>query len=91
MRADTAELTYEAMLSDPLIMLVMRSDGVTHDQLVAVLRDAAVAVQARAELLPMRRHLALVHSAPPKPAPQPALPRSAAQTELQLRLMHTGT
>jgi hypothetical protein len=57
-----AKLTYETMLTDPLIQLVMQSDGVSHAQLVAVLHEAAEAVQARAELLPMRPHLTLVHS-----------------------------
>ncbi len=57
-----AELTYEAMLTDPLIQLVMQSDGVSHAQLVALLHEAAEAVQARAELLPMRPRLWLVHS-----------------------------
>ena len=56
-----AELTYEAMLTDPLIQMVMQSDGVSHAQLIAVLHEAAEAVQARAELLPMRPLLRLVH------------------------------
>ena len=87
MCANTADLTYEAMLTDPLIQLVMQSDGVTHAQLVAVLREAAEAMQARAELLPMRRRLALVHTAPPPPLPLP-LPASA---ETRLHIRPTGT
>jgi hypothetical protein len=63
MCANTAELTYETMLTDPLIQLVMQSDGVSHAQLAAVLRDAAKAMQAHAEPPPTRPHLALVHSA----------------------------
>lgn len=65
MCADTAELTYETVLTDPLIQLVMLSDGVSHAQLVTVLREAAAAMQAHAELLPTRPHLALVQSTNP--------------------------
>lgn len=83
MCADRSDLTYEAMLTDPLIRMVMQSDGVTHEQLVAVLRDAATAVQSRAELLPMRPRLTLVHTAAIPPAPAPV------QGELALR--STGT
>lgn len=78
MCADTNDLTYEAMLTDPLIRLMMASDGVTEEQLVAVLREAAAAVEARAELLPMKPpppRLTLVHSAPAQPiacTPAPA-------------------
>lgn len=77
MCADRSDLTYEAMLTDPLIRLVMQSDGVTHDQLVAVLREAAAAVQARAELLPMRPQLTLIEGSA-KPVAAPPAAREAA-------------
>jgi hypothetical protein len=60
MCADTADLTYETLLADPLIRLVMQSDGVTEAQFAAVLHRVAV---ARAEPRPPARHLTLVHSA----------------------------
>jgi hypothetical protein len=82
MCANTAELSYETMLTDPLIQLVMQSDGVSHAQLVAVLHDAAEAMQARTELLPMRPRLCLVHST--------ALPlQLLAEPKLEIRA--TGT
>jgi hypothetical protein len=40
-------LTFESMLTDPLIRAVMDSDGVTVDDLVAVLEAAQRAVEAR--------------------------------------------
>ena len=40
-------LTFETMLTDPLIRLVMDSDGVTTDDLVRVLEVARAAVVAR--------------------------------------------
>lgn len=80
MCADTTDLTYEGMLADPLIHLMMDSDGVSHDQLVAVLREAAEAVARRAELLPMKPpvpRLTLVHSRAEEPpvrlAPPPVV------------------
>jgi hypothetical protein len=82
MCADNANLTYEGMLSDPLIRLMMDSDGVTHEQLVTVLREAAQAVAARAELLPMKPppvRLLLVHSRPLEPAARPARAPVAAR------------
>jgi hypothetical protein len=40
-------LTFESMLTDPLIRAVMDSDGVTVDDLVAVLEAAQRAIAAR--------------------------------------------
>ena len=47
-------LTFETMLSDPLIRMVMRSDGVGMAEMVAVLEAAREAVMAR-ELRAVRR------------------------------------
>jgi hypothetical protein len=44
---DARPLTFESMLSDPLIRLVMDSDGVTIDELVEVLEIARAAIVAR--------------------------------------------
>ncbi|MCW3476206.1 hypothetical protein OL599_16625 [Rhodovastum sp. RN2-1] len=44
---DARPLTFETMLSDPLIRMVMDSDGVTLDELVAVLEVAREAIVAR--------------------------------------------
>ncbi|CAH2600538.1 protein of unknown function [Rhodovastum atsumiense] len=41
------ELSYESMLTDPLIRLVMDSDGVTPQQLRVLLEATAQAVAAR--------------------------------------------
>jgi hypothetical protein len=43
----TAKLTYENMLSDPLIRLMMASDGVTPREFSAVMENAREAVVAR--------------------------------------------
>lgn len=51
---DIRPLTFETMLSDPLIRLVMDSDGVSVQELVAVLETARAAVVAR-EVVAMRR------------------------------------
>ena len=54
---DADTLTYEDLLSDPLIRLVMQSDGVTVSQVVTILRAASAAT---------RRHpLSLGHAAWP--------------------------
>jgi hypothetical protein len=58
MCADTADLTYETMLIDPLIRLVMQSDGVTEAEFATLLHEVA---EARAEPQPRRSHLTLVH------------------------------
>jgi hypothetical protein len=47
---DLRPLTFETMLSDPLIRLVMDSDGVTVPELVAVMEVAREAVVAREAL-----------------------------------------
>ena len=46
---DTAgRLTFDQVLTDPMVRLMMESDGVTPDELVSVLADAALAqAQAR--------------------------------------------
>jgi len=44
---DARPLTFESMLSDPLIRLIMDSDGVTVGELVAVMEVARSAVVAR--------------------------------------------
>lgn len=46
-RCDRSPLTFRTMLSDPLIRLVMDSDGVSVDELVEVLEVARAAVVAR--------------------------------------------
>jgi hypothetical protein len=45
-------LTFESMLTDPLIRAVMDSDGVTVDDLVAVLEAAQRAIAAREQDMP---------------------------------------
>jgi hypothetical protein len=45
-------LTFESMLTDPLIRAVMDSDGVTVDDLVAVLEAAQRAIAAREQDTP---------------------------------------
>lgn len=62
MCADTAELTFETMLADPLIRLMMQADGVSATQLGALLHRVA---EARAE----PPYLALVYCAPPRLLP----------------------
>ncbi len=42
-------LSFEAMLTDPMIRLVMESDRVSVGELVAVLENARTAVEQRAE------------------------------------------
>jgi len=44
---DQRALTFETMLSDPLIRLMMASDGVSLSELVEVLEVARAAVAAR--------------------------------------------
>ena len=39
---DRTDLTFESLLTDPLIRLVMDADGVTTEDLVSVMRIAAV-------------------------------------------------
>jgi hypothetical protein len=46
-RCDTRPLTFRTLLSDPLIRLVMDSDGVSVEELVEVLEMARAAVVAR--------------------------------------------
>ena len=50
-RGDRRALTFETMLSDPLIRLVMASDGVSVSELVTVLEVARAAVAARETIL----------------------------------------
>lgn len=53
MSAETVgALTFESMLTDPLIRAVMDSDGVTVDDLVAVLEAAQRAIAAREQDMP---------------------------------------
>jgi hypothetical protein len=40
-------LTFETLMTDPLTRLVMKSDGVSFDQLATVLTDARSAIRAR--------------------------------------------
>ena len=40
-------LTFETLLSDPLTRLVMEADGITPDEVAAVLRAARDAIAAR--------------------------------------------
>lgn len=49
-------LTYETLVTDPLIRLVMESDGVSLEELVAVLEAAGEAV-ARRQRAPEGVHL----------------------------------
>jgi hypothetical protein len=44
---DQRALTFETMLSDPMIRLMMASDGVSFSELVGVLEVARAAVAAR--------------------------------------------
>jgi hypothetical protein len=44
---DALPLTFENMLSDPLVHMVMASDGVSMDELIAVLEIARTSVVAR--------------------------------------------
>ncbi len=44
---DLRALSFENLLTDPLIRLVMKSDGVTHSDMVAVLEVARAAAMAR--------------------------------------------
>src|SRR5258708_7848274 len=46
-QSDSQQLTFETLLSDPLVRLVMQSDGVSTADLVAVLEIAREAVVAR--------------------------------------------
>ena len=48
---DRRALTFETMLSDPLIRLMMESDGVSLAELVEVLEVAREAVAAREAML----------------------------------------
>lgn len=52
---DTTQLTFESMLTDPLIRLVMKSDGVSMAQMVDVLLTAREAL--------VRREIALYQAA----------------------------
>jgi hypothetical protein len=52
---DTRPLSFETMLSDPLIRLVMESDGVTVNELVNVLEVARNAVVAREQMAVAQR------------------------------------
>ena len=45
--ADQSALTFETMLTDPMIRLVMDSDGVTMAEMVTVLAGAREALAAR--------------------------------------------
>jgi len=44
---DQRALTFETMLSDPLILMMMASDGVSFSELVEVLEVARAALAAR--------------------------------------------
>ncbi len=52
---DRGALTFETMLSDPLIRLMMASDGVSMAELVTVMEVARAAVAAR-EAMMVREH-----------------------------------
>jgi len=50
---DVTSCSFEAILSDPMIRLVMASDGVTDDDLLDVLHTARAAILAReVEVMP---------------------------------------
>jgi hypothetical protein len=50
-------LTFETLLSDPLAHMVMKSDGVTRDELKALLERAQAAIAAR-EVAAVRTRIA---------------------------------
>ena len=56
-RQDTRLLTFETMLTDPLIRLVMAADGVSVPDLLAVMQVARRAVMVR-ERLALRHAMA---------------------------------
>ena len=61
---DLRALTFETMLSDPLIRLVMASDGVSLPELIAVLEVAREAVELR-EASAARAAMHLTWNPPP--------------------------
>jgi hypothetical protein len=65
---DLRPLTFETMLSDPLIRLVMDSDGVTVNELVAVMEVAREAVVAR-ETVAISKAMTLAMQASSKAPP----------------------
>lgn len=56
---DVPALNFESLLSDPLIRLVMESDGVTDKEMVTVLETARAATMAHMMLV--RSSTATVH------------------------------
>jgi hypothetical protein len=50
----TRPLTFETLVSDPLTRMLMDADGVTPDELAAVMHAARKAVAARRMPIPMR-------------------------------------
>jgi hypothetical protein len=61
---DRRALNFETMLTDPLIQMVMESDGVSLPELIAVLEVAREAVVAREALATQAALVAAVASAP---------------------------
>ncbi|HEY2133915.1 MAG TPA: hypothetical protein VGH36_13250 [Acetobacteraceae bacterium] len=61
---DWRALNFETMLTDPLIQMVMESDGVSLPELIAVLEAARGAVVAREALAAQAAFVAAVASPP---------------------------